>query len=532
MSRRHLLKSGAVGAAGVAALPLLSPRRSFAQKPKVTATVSPATTPFVEPLPIPPVLQPVAALSPVPNPAAHQLYLQHLPTKFYEVRVRAALHSFHPQLPPQKIFGYNGITPGPTIHARYGEPILARFFNDLPADHTGFGVPQCSPHLHNLHSAPESDGNPVNFFDPGFFWDNHYAMFCPRNDSREALGTLWLHDHRFDFTAQNVYRGLAMFFLAFDALDAGVEVASTTYPKALRLPSGQYDVPLMLADKKFDSTGNLEFDVFNLDGMLGDKYTVNGKIQPFFKVARRKYRFRILDGGPSRFYQLHLSNNAPFTLISNDGNLLPKPLTVSQLYLGVAERADVIIDFSKYPIGTEIVLENRLAQTDGRGPSGEIINPGAPLLKFIVDRDVASDPSMIPATLRELPPITLSEVVATRTFKFDRTNGAWAVNGALFDPNVVSARVKRGTAEIWYFENGGGGWHHPIHAHHEEFRILERDGVAPPLHEQGRKDVVTLAPGEVVKVFIRFSDFTGRYPIHCHNTVHEDHAMMTFFEVV
>ncbi len=483
------------------------------------------------PLPIPPVLQPVAALSPAVNPAAHQLYSKYLPKKFYNFSVRAASHSFHPSLPLQTIWGYNGITPGPTIHARYGEPILARFANQLPPDHIGFGVPQISPHLHNLHDAPESDGNPVNFFDPGFFWDNHYPMFVPRNDSREALGTLWCHDHRFDFTAQNVYRGLAMFFLAFDALDAGVEVANTTYPDALRLPSGPYDVPLMLADKRFDSKGNLAYDVFNLDGVLGDKYTVNGKIQPFFKVARRKYRFRILDAGPSRFYQLHLSNNAPFVLIANDGNLLPSPITVPHLYMGVAERMDVIIDFSKYPLGSGIILENRLVQTDGRGPSGELMVPGTPLLKFIVDRD-AADPSIIPANLRPLPPITLSEVVATRRFKFGRTNGAWSVNNELFDPNRVQATVKRGTAEIWYFENGGGGWHHPIHFHHEEFRILERNGIAPQPIEQGRKDVVVLAPGEVVKIFIRFSDFLGKYPIHCHNTVHEDHAMMTFFEVV
>ncbi len=393
-------------------------------------------------------------------------------------------------------------------------------------------MPQISPHLHNLHDAPESDGNPVNFYDPGYFWDNHYPMCFPRNDSREALGTLWIHDHRFDFTAQNVYRGLAMFYLAYDALDSDTETASTTYPNSLRLPSGQYDVPLMLADRKFDANGNLVFDVFNLDGMLGDRFTVNGKIQPFFKVARRKYRFRILVANPSRFYRLFLSNGDPFTLIANDGNLLPAPLTMESLYMSVGERMDVVIDFSKYPIGTEFYLENRAVQMDGRGPEDGIANRGTPLLKFIVDRNVASDPSRVPATLRPLPPINRNEAVRTRYWKFDRSGGAWTVNGEVFDPNAVTARVKRGTAEIWVFENGGGGWHHPIHVHHEEFRILERDGAPPPPHERGRKDVVTLEPGEEVKVFLRFSDFLGRYPLHCHNTVHEDHAMMTLWEIV
>ena len=543
--------AGAAGATGAASL--LSGKHAFAQKPvkgdpggttkppptTTTPTVNPGTianpTPFIEPLPIPAVLQPVASLSPAPIPSKHQLYSQYVPKKFYEVHVKEGMHSFHPALPPQKIFGYNGVTPGYTIKARYGEPILTRFFNELPPDYVGIGVPQISPHLHNLHGAPESDGNPVNFFDPGYFWDNHYPMFPFNNDSRNALGTLWCHDHRFDFTAQNVYKGLAFFYLCYDALDSGTEVASTTYPNSLRLPSGEFDVPLMISDRKFDSNGNLVYDTFNLDGMLGDKYTVNGKIQPFFKVARRKYRFRLLVANPSRFYRFFLSNGDPFTVIGNDGNLLPAPIQMQSIYLGVAERADIIIDFSKYPIGTEIILENRLEQEDGRGPTGDLLNPGTPLLKFIVDRDVASDPSQVPATLRPLPPLpsnTEINALRTRHWKFDRSNGAWTVNGEFFDPDVVRAQVKRGTKEVWVLENGGGGWHHPIHIHHNEFRILSRNGVKPPPFEQGRKDVVTLEPGEEVRVLMEFSAFLGKYPIHCHNTVHEDHAMMVLWEIV
>jgi FtsP/CotA-like multicopper oxidase with cupredoxin domain len=108
----------------------------------------------------------------------------------------------------------------------------------------------------------------------------------------------------------------------------------------------------------------------------------------------------------------------------------------------------------------------------------------------------------------------------------------WTVNGEVFDPDVVQARVKRGTKEIWVFENGGGGWHHPIHVHHNEFRILSRDGAPPQPFERGRKDVVNLLPGESVRVLMEFSAFVGRYPIHCHNTVHEDHAMMALWEIV
>ena len=148
-----------------------------------------------------------------------------------------------------------------------------------------------------------------------------------------------------DFTASNVYAGLSGFYLLFDEKDSGDE--NDPNPAAWRLPSGKYDVPLILHDVLFDSYGQASFNPFNTDGILGDKFTVNRTIQPFFRVEPRKYRFRILNGGPSRFYQLYLSTGQPFAVITGDGNFLPQPVVAESLYLSVAQRADVIIDFSR-----------------------------------------------------------------------------------------------------------------------------------------------------------------------------------------
>jgi FtsP/CotA-like multicopper oxidase with cupredoxin domain len=362
-------------------------------------------------------------------------------------------------------------------------------------------------------------------------YDQHPAT---DGDPREALGTLWYHDHRFDFTSQNIYKGLAGFYLLFDELDSGNE--NDPNPAALRLPSGvgRYDIPLVFQDRQFDSGGYIAFDQFETDGILGDKFCVNGKIQPYFSVERRKYRFRMLNASLSRFYEYYLVSNdvdRPFTYIANDGNLLPKPLTMTKVRIAPAERADLVIDFASYPLGSKLYIVNRLEQTSGRGPSGRLLTPGTQVLRFDVDAEPAQpDLSRVPALLRELPPINLAEVVRVRRWKFDRVNNVWSVNGKLFDMYEPAARPKKGTAEIWELRVEGE-WTHPVHIHFEEGRILSRNGVAPPLHEQGRKDVYSVKGEEVVRVFIRFRDYVGKYVMHCHNLVHEDHAMMVRWDI-
>jgi FtsP/CotA-like multicopper oxidase with cupredoxin domain len=124
-----------------------------------------------------------------------------------------------------------------------------------------------------------------------------------------------------------------------------------------------------------------------------------------------------------------------------------------------------------------------------------------------------------------------------RTWIFERNGGAWDINGEFFNANLSRADVTRGSAEIWELRNPDDGWTHPIHIHHEEGRILSMTNaigvnVPVPAQERGRKDVYMLHPGWTVRVFLRFRDHVGKYPMHCHNLAHEDHAMMVRFDIV
>jgi FtsP/CotA-like multicopper oxidase with cupredoxin domain len=571
MNRRDLLKIGlAAGGAGIAAQAFDkgsgsggsdsgSGKSSGSTLQSSSGLFSPPVRPWIEPLVIPSVLQPTT-LNPVfqPNepardwwgPYSHQRYSEFPARKFYEIPVHNVNWSFHRDLPPAAMFGYGGTVPGPMIQARYGEPIVVRINNMLDRITYGVGVPETATHLHNMHTPSESDGFPGDFVTPGHYRDNHYPMIragynnspATNGDYRESLGTLWYHDHRFNFTSHNVYKGLYGFFNAFDELDTGNETDPSSM--ALRLPSGPFDIQLGFQDPQFDNSGNIFFNVFDTDGHLGDKIAVNGKIQPYLDVQRRKYRFRLLDGGPSRWYQIYLSkglpavNNQswlPMTLIANDGNLLEAPVTADHVQLAVANRMDVVIDFSKFNDGDELYLVNRAEQTSGRGPTGNLMNPGVPVLKFKVHGVIpAPDPSVVPAKLRPLPRPTTAELnsAVKRTFNFNRSNGGWTVNGQLADITQVSAAPKQGSSEIWTIINSSGSWSHPVHIHFEEFQILDRNGLPPQSIEVCRKDVLNLGPNESVRCFFRFRDLLGRYVMHCHNVVHEDHAMMIRWDIV
>ncbi|WP_137885849.1 multicopper oxidase family protein [Pseudomonas sp. 2FE] len=477
---------------------------------------------------------------------------------------------FHPAYPPQRIWGYEGTTPGattpgPTFFARYGRPIICRIHNRLPQNHVGFASPEITTHLHNLHTPSESDGFPGDYYSPNkagptvdrsgprngagefkdHFYPNIYAGYDQLQnhigDPNEALGTLWYHDHTLDFTAPNLVRGLFGFYFIFDPLDSGDERDPS--PGALRLPSHPYDYPLGFGDRRFDANGMLFWDQVSPEGVLGDKVTVNGKIEPVLRVAARKYRFRLLDAGPSRFYGLSLvtSSNVrqTFTYIANDGNLLPAPLLNQTLVIfAVAERADIVVDFSRYPIGTELYLINRMRQEKTRGPK-DIKDEGPRILKFIVDRNPPEqDLSQVPATLRPLPPLNLAEIAAARVrrWEFARSGGVWTINEKVVNVQSPRAQIPQGNAEVWELVNPEDGWEHPIHIHFEEGRILNRivngKNIPVPLHERGRKDVFVLHEFETVRVLLRFRDFLGKYPMHCHNLIHEDHAMMLRWDIV
>jgi FtsP/CotA-like multicopper oxidase with cupredoxin domain len=500
---------------------------------------------------------------------------------------------FHPGLPdqnPLKMWTFNGTIPPKLVIGRYGEPILFREHNNLPFDSTqngGFGIHTISTHEHNGHHGAENDGFTGAFFYPAQFYDYHWPIvlagfrsinttatdpkaaapddvggtYRVAGDWHETMSTHWFHDHMFSFTSQNVYKGMAGMFNIYSALDRGNEAINDGVN--LRLPSGStkswanldYDVNLMLADKAWDANGQLFFDILNTDGFLGDRVTVNLADYPYFEVERRKYRFRILNGAVSRFFKISLSDHSPMIQIANDGNLLPTTVTLTELdEIGIAERYDIVIDFSRYQVNDKVWMVNLTEHIDGRKPNrdltlaqalaGSAIDPAVGMfLEFRVVRDPPSpDLSVVPRTL--IPNPVIGGVSRRRDFLFNSgavatttgsTAGAgpWGIqtDGAATtldaDYGRISAAPNTNARELWTLSNKGG-WDHPVHIHFEEGLLQLRNGNSTnvPAWERGRKDVYRLRPAGTVTLAMQFRDWSGTFMEHCHNTVHEDNAML------
>jgi FtsP/CotA-like multicopper oxidase with cupredoxin domain len=522
---------------------------------------------------------------------------------------------FHPNLPdqgPLAFWTYNGTFPPKLMQVRYGgDAVLFRLSNKLPPDFTqngGFGRISISTHEHNGHHGAENDGFTGAYFFPNQFYDYHYPIVLagrnsvntdatdPRaggpsdsgginkipGDWHETMSTHWFHDHIFSFTSQNVYKGNAAMFNIYSGLDRGNEGINDGVN--LRLPSGtlkdfgnlEYDVNLMVADKAFDASGQLYFDIFDFDGFLGDAMTVNLFYKPYFEVEHRKYRFRILNASVSRFFKIccvdATGTAVPITQIANDGNLLPNPVVLTQLdEQGIAERYDIVIDFTANhaKVGDKFWLVNLCEHQDGKKPSADLSIADAlagksndPCVgKFlelrIVRNPATADKSLVPATLIPNPDLSNIPVARTRVFEFNSgaqqnlsnpdtcyltgaggQSGPWGVKtdntGATLDAcfGRISGLPQYGTREIWTLQNGGGGWDHPIHIHFEEGQVLARNGSASnvPAWEKGRKDVYRLRPSGSVTITMQFRDWGGMFMEHCHNTVHEDNAMLVRWE--
>jgi FtsP/CotA-like multicopper oxidase with cupredoxin domain len=253
------------------------------------------------------------------------------------------------------------------------------------------------------------------------------------------------------------------------------------------------------------------------------------------KVKRRKYRFRLLNASISRAYNLSLSNGDPFVVIGTDGGLMPAPQTVKSMRFMMGERYEIVIDFAKYNPGTRIVLKNT-------NPKNNIAFPNIDKVMAFEVTNEAFDPTdnEIPAVLNpgnrtmNLEP---GQSVRTRRMSLERKHGMWTVNGRVWDDVVASgftlleADPQKDSVEIWELVNKSGGWQHPLHIHLVDFEILSRNGKPPFAFERGPKDVAYLGENESVRVITRFVG-TGKYMMHCHNMVHEDHDMMVQFEVI
>ncbi|HIK59318.1 MAG TPA: hypothetical protein EYF98_01345 [Planctomycetes bacterium] len=540
---------------------------------------SPPTTPFVRPLPCP---RPPNLVSGFPLTGCEPPFpFPPNVTRHHRIVEEEVSLELHPDLPLTSVWRYRDMSiaarahgdqfglfmAGPTIIAKWLTPTVVRMRNNLPKKHVGFGVNHTTTHYHGAHCEARSDGfpeqgmSPNPTFDPivlpGEERDYCYAMqdvgFSTGEPSpEERPATQWYHDHLLDFTGANVQRGLAGFLLAFDDLDTGDEMTGLRLPSLLHPGTGDvpgFDIPLVFADRLIAPDGSLVYLPEDFDGFIGDKHLVNGRIDPFLEVEARKYRLRILIGTNAAMLGLRLINASgetfPFDAIANGGGLFASPIRDLDFtgVLAPAMRLDIIVDFSQFPVGTKLYLEDAIKQEDGRGPDGDFEDPdlfpageGSKRLEFRVVPATGPDNSQVPNVLRPITPIPQSELDAAtrREFEFHRGNGAWKINGEFVDIDTPCATIPLNTPEIWTLKNGGGGWWHPIHVHLEFMRILTRNGKQPPLRERdgfSKTDTINLGPGDEVEAFFKFRDFPGPWVFHCHNIEHEDHFMMVRFDV-
>jgi spore coat protein A, manganese oxidase len=448
---------------------------------------------FQVPLPIPRVLMPTRADS---------------TTDYYDIEQRQARVEIIPGR-QTTIWGYDGTFPGPTIKARRGRTVVVRHTNRLATPTV--------VHLHGGVSPPESDGFPMDHIMPG-----ESRTYAYPNAQRAA--TLWYHDHAMDRTGRNIYMGLAGLYLIEDDEE-----------RALGLPDGDDDVPLLIQDRQFASDGSFKYRTVNHLAASGGTMLVNGAPWPRLDVTTRKYRFRIVNGSNATPLRLALSSGDPLIQIATDGGLLSAPVPCRDIPLAMAERVEVIIDFSRHAVGTKVVLQN----LDTAGVRGPISNE---IMRFHVTREERDD-RILPARLADVQPLLRSEAIRTRHFVFSARPSfgivpipSWRINGQAFDPDHPIASPEYGDVEIWRFTNRKFlrvlGLVHPVHVHLVAFMVLERNGGPPLPHETGWKDTVAVEKGEDVSVIAKFDGYRGRYLLHCHNLEHEDHSMMARFDVV
>jgi FtsP/CotA-like multicopper oxidase with cupredoxin domain len=342
--------------------------------------------------------------------------------------------------------------------------------------------------------------------------------------NKQAARTLWYHDHAIHHTAENAYFGMAGFYILHDPAE-----------DKLDLPAGKYDIPLGLSSKQYNSDGTLFSPAGETTSLYGDVIHVNGQPWPFHEVEPRMYRLRFLDASISRAFKLYFedekSKKIPFQVIASDAGLLSRPVQSDNLEISMAERWEVVIDFSAYAGKNVTLRNNRDVQAD------EDYNSTDKVMRFVVGKTVTSQQGnhAVASPLRAVP-LPPNKSGVDRSFRFERTGGQWTVNGVTFADvnNRILAKPQRGQVEVWELENKSGGWSHPVHIHLIDFQILSRtNGKRGVLsyEKEALKDVVLLGTNEKVTVVARYAPWDGVYMFHCHNLIHEDHDMMAAFNV-
>lgn len=464
-------------------------------------------------------------------------------------------------------------------------------------------------HLHGGHSADYSDGYPEAWYLPqarnipsgyategtqyapfaeesasrdGASWRPGSAEFRYGNDQRAA--TMWYHDHTLGMTRLNVYAGLAGFYLLRGGpSDLPPPVLPGPAPRAGAPPNRRFhEIPIVIQDRSFAADGSLfypgsrrQFDRFAgpyIPGsdlspiwnpeFFGTAMMVNGRTWPFLAVEPRRFRLRFLNGCNSRFLDLKIVSNPvakrpvaaalPFWQIGSDGGFLPEPVELGRLLLAPAERADVIVDFTRLPAGTELYLINEAPdgafRGDGKAAPADPATTGQ-VMKFVVRSLVGRDASVPPDQLTLPSSTPLGSATKTRKVALLEKSSA-VVSGAGPTAVLLGTVDGRGTARMWsdpLTETPAVGatevWEihnltmdaHPIHVHEVPFQVVDRQpftGIArsPERWERGYKDTVIAYPNEVTRIKATF-DRAGLFVWHCHILEHEDNEMMRPYRV-
>ena len=405
---------------------------------------------------------------------------------------------------------------GPTFRVNNSDAVNILLQNNL-SEHTNI-------HWHGLKIPALMDGHPDQLANAGGTFRYQFTI-------NQRAGLSWYHPHPHEMTGKQVFQGLAGLFIINDAEES-----------ALNLPSGQFELPLVIQDKRITNNGITYNPAMEevMAGFMGESIVVNGVYSPYTEVATRYYRLRILNGSNARVYNLAFSNNADMAIIGNDGGLLKNPVTAKEILIAPGERLDVLINFAGNTIGTEIFLLSKEFASGGDAQGKQSFR----IMKFKIATSI-TDTFTVPANLSAMTTIAASSAVKTRTFDIsnamehhgypmnDGMQMRHRINGKLFDSSRIDENISANTNEIWVFDNSKGDEPHPMHLHGVFFQVLGRSGGRGNLiaSENGWKDTVLVMPGETVRVIVPFENNTGKFVFHCHNLEHEDDGMMLQYQL-
>ncbi len=423
---------------------------------------------------------------------------------------------FYPGVNTNNLFLINGNYLGPTLEFIQNDSVEIDVVNNLNEITT--------MHWHGLHVPSIYDGGPHIQIPAGTTW-------TPRFRVLNKAATYWYHAHTHMLTQSHVTRGMAGFIIVRDSEEAQLNLPRTY---------GTDDFPIVIQDRRFSPSGNFQL------AALGDSVLINGTANAYIDLPAQVVRLRLLNGSNARVYNLGFSDNRPFQVIASDGSMIDQPASMNRIIIANGERYEILLDLSSQQ-GTSFTLWSYATEmmTDipgavqGMGMDNSFLNGvDFPLFQINVTAPTVNPVTTIPSSLINIPPVDTTGTARTRFKTLSGQGmismGNFFIAGQQFDINVINDTIILNDKELWEFVNVSN-LAHPMHLHDIQFRILQRNGNPPPLHESGWKDVVLVHSMESVKLSMRFDTYSNDtipYMYHCHNLAHEDMGMMLSFAVI